>query len=131
MSMVSIASGNSQGKTIFIVLTHLAGGRRGVRQLFPAGTISLGRDSSNDLAFKSQETKVSARHAKIVCRNASFRIRDLKSTNGTYINGQKITEAELINGDIIELGLGGPRVKFELEHSNDPIECGSELLNHQ
>ena len=127
--MVSIASGNSQGKAVFIVLIHLAGGRRGVRQVFPAGTVSLGRDSSNDLAFKSQETKVSARHAEIVCRNASFRIRDLKSTNGTYINGQKITEAELINGDIIELGLGGPRVKFELEQSNEPIQFETELSN--
>jgi len=101
------------------VLTHLIGGKRGVQEVFSAGTISLGRDSSNDLIFSSHDTKVSARHAEIKFRNDASRVRDLNSTNGTFINGQRITESDLNDGDIIEFGLGGPRIKLEFDRSDD------------
>src|SRR5579872_2557757 len=78
-----------------VVLTHMAGGKLGLREVFPAGSISLGRDTSNNLVFNSAETKVSARHAEITYRDSAFRIRDIRSTNGTYINGQQVTESEL------------------------------------
>ena len=98
-----------------VFLTHLAGGRRGEKESFSADRISLGRGPSNSVVLGPKETKVSTRHAEIIAIGESFRIEDLASTNGTYINGQQITSAELHNGDIFELGLGGPRFKFEID----------------
>jgi pSer/pThr/pTyr-binding forkhead associated (FHA) protein len=47
---------------------------------------------------------VSARHAIIVVRGAGLRILDDRSTNGTIVNGRRIDEAELHDGDVVVLG---------------------------
>ena len=47
---------------------------------------------------------MSARHFAIICHGAQCRIRDLGSTNGTFVNGSKISEATLNEGDRIEAG---------------------------
>lgn len=47
---------------------------------------------------------VSARHAIIVVRAAGLRILDDRSTNGTIVNGRRIDEAELHDGDVVVLG---------------------------
>src|SRR5262249_55575779 len=48
--------------------------------------------------------------------NGQFSITDLKSFNGTLVNGRRITEtAQLYNGDEIQLGAGGPVLRL-----NDP-----------
>src|SRR6185295_18217925 len=96
---------------------HQVGGKRGVRETFESDEtrkISLGRNPDGDLVFGARETKVSAQHAEIHQEGNGFRILDLRSTNGTYVNGGKVTSSELHDGDLIELGLGGPRIKFEL-----------------
>src|SRR5439155_6093022 len=41
------------------------------------------------------------------------------STNGTFLNGLRITQARLKNGDVIEFGVGGPKLSFE--YTTDPI----------
>ena len=122
-----------------IVLTHQVGGKRGVSESFdscPADRshkISLGREPSSDMVFDARETKVSAKHAEIHQEGRSFHIFDLQSTNGTYINGGKITASELHDGDLIELGLGGPRIKFELvpidEAEEPPVEGAQKDAN--
>ena len=96
-----------------IVLTHQVGGKQGVREFFesaPIGQIriiSLGRDPLSDLVLGAQDTKVSVNHAEIHLEENGFRIFDLQSTNGTYVNGGKITAAALHDGDLIE-----PRLFF-------------------
>jgi pSer/pThr/pTyr-binding forkhead associated (FHA) protein len=47
---------------------------------------------------------VSARHAIVVTRAAVVRILDDRSTNGTVVNGRRIDEAELHDGDVVVLG---------------------------
>jgi pSer/pThr/pTyr-binding forkhead associated (FHA) protein len=47
---------------------------------------------------------VSARHAIIVARPGSLRILDDRSTNGTIVNGRRVDEAELRDGDVVVLG---------------------------
>ena len=47
---------------------------------------------------------VSARHAIIVVRAAGLRILDDRSTNGTIVNGRRVDEAELHDGDVVVLG---------------------------
>ena len=47
---------------------------------------------------------VSARHAIVVARADRLRILDDRSTNGTVVNGRRIDEAELHDGDVVVLG---------------------------
>jgi len=47
---------------------------------------------------------VSARHAIVVARAAGLRILDDRSTNGTVVNGRRVDEAELNDGDVVVLG---------------------------
>jgi len=66
------------------------------------GTISIGRDPGNDIAIDS--LAVSNRHAKILTiLNESF-IEDLDSTNGTYVEDNRVTGHTLKDGDTISIG---------------------------
>src|SRR5256886_9256497 len=58
---------------------------------------------------------VSSRHAGIVRHGASFVLRDLGSTNGTFVNGARISgDVVLADGDVIGLGRNGPAVEFHI-----------------
>jgi len=63
---------------------------------------TVGRVSDN--AFEIPEASVSSHHAEILLRGNDVVIRDLDSTNGTFINGEKITEAVLQPGQILRFG---------------------------
>lgn len=64
--------------------------------------IALGRHSSNDLCFDSRN--VSNYHAEIVREETGLWLRDLRSTNGTYVNEERVSERRLANGDCIRVG---------------------------
>jgi len=63
---------------------------------------TVGRVSDN--AFEIPEASVSSHHAEIILRGNDVVIRDLDSTNGTFINGEKITEAVLKPGQTLRFG---------------------------
>ncbi|MCC6274055.1 MAG: FHA domain-containing protein [Deltaproteobacteria bacterium] len=63
---------------------------------------SIGRSPSNDICLK--ESKVSRQHAAINVRNGHYVMIDLKSSNGILVNGRKVEEAYLQDGDIITVG---------------------------
>lgn len=74
-------------------------------------TVTIGRKSGNDIHVDN--LAVSGTHAKILTiLNDSF-IEDLGSTNGTYIDGEKISKRALNDGDVIVLG------KHELRYENE------------
>ncbi len=60
---------------------------------------SIGRSDTADLQIKS--TKVSREHAVIEKVGQRYRVSDLGSTNGTFVNGQKTDQAELADGDML------------------------------
>jgi pSer/pThr/pTyr-binding forkhead associated (FHA) protein len=62
----------------------------------------LGRGFSCEVCLDDQ--RVSRRHAIITRRQHTTRILDDRSSNGTYVNGRLISEAELHDGDVIVLG---------------------------
>lgn len=65
--------------------------------------ITLGRDITNDIVINDPE--VSRHHLRITRDANGFTIDDLGSTNGTFINGQRITAPKsLSNGDMVGLG---------------------------
>ncbi len=65
--------------------------------------IIIGRDMGNNIAINDAE--ISRRHAKLNLQESSYTILDLNSTNGTFINGQRISTSQLLNpGDTVSLG---------------------------
>jgi len=72
---------------------------------------TVGRADGN--LFQIIEPSVSGRHCEILLRGNEIIVRDLKSTNGTFIQGERITEATLKPGQILRLG----RVDLRLQIS--------------
>jgi pSer/pThr/pTyr-binding forkhead associated (FHA) protein len=70
----------------------------------PLGTeaMHIGRGISAELHL--DENSVSRRHAIVVPRPTGARILDDRSSNGTLVNGRRVQQAELHNGDVIVLG---------------------------
>lgn len=65
--------------------------------------ITLGRDITNDIVLNDPE--VSRHHIRLTRGGGGFTMEDLGSTNGTYVNGQRLVGAKpLNNGDMIGLG---------------------------
>ena len=64
--------------------------------------LTIGRVEGNDIRIES--LAVSSHHAKIVTIETDALIQDLGSTNGTYVNKQKITQHALEDGDVITIG---------------------------
>lgn len=71
--------------------------------LLAAAERFVGRDPANDIVLDDEQ--VSARHARIWSSAEEFWVEDLESTNGTYVNGQRIGGATRLQaGDLIKLG---------------------------
>lgn len=67
-----------------------------------AQELLLGRSPSCDVSFSN--LNVSRRHARLVFRDGSWILRDLESTNGTFVNGVRVQRCDLRPGDWLELG---------------------------
>ena len=68
-------------------------------------TVILGRSGVEGVVGVNGSRTISSRHAEVTIQGASMRITDLNSENGTWVNGQRITEQTLLSvGDIIFLG---------------------------
>jgi ABC-type multidrug transport system ATPase subunit len=73
----------------------------------------LGRDPEGEVVLDADAAVVSRRHAEIKRSGDQFSISDLRSFNGTLVNDQRITETvTLFDGDQIQLGVGGPRLRL-------------------
>jgi hypothetical protein len=70
---------------------------------------AVGRAEDND--FQIAEASVSSHHCEVLQKGSDLFVRDLKSTNGTYVNGEQVTEAALKPGQILRLG----QVEMRLE----------------
>jgi hypothetical protein len=64
--------------------------------------LTIGRGLNNDIIL--EDTRVSRHHAQLRYRSRRFWVADLSSTNGTFINGERITERALRGSDILSLG---------------------------
>jgi hypothetical protein len=77
--------------------------RNGRSYQLNAGTSTIGRAADNDISIA--EPRVSSHHAKIVEGSGHFRILDLGSTNGTWVNGKLVREPMMLYpNDEIRLG---------------------------
>lgn len=73
------------------------------RQIFSKPELTLGRDPSSDIPL--EEDVVSMHHARVWFKNKQWWLEDLHSTNGTYLNDERVeTPTILISGDEIRIG---------------------------
>jgi ABC-type multidrug transport system ATPase subunit/CRP-like cAMP-binding protein len=80
--------------------------------------ITLGRDQTNDLAFPSR--LVSRNHAVVEWSGETYTIRDLDSSNGTFVNGQRVAQAVLRDGD--EIWVADERFIFDRQQIHHPTD---------
>lgn len=81
----------------------------------------IGKREGNDLILSDKT--VSRNHVEIEYTSDSFLLRDMNSTNGTYVNGTKVKEAYLAPGDIIKLG--NTAIEFQAFSETAKIEPSS------
>lgn len=87
------------------------------------GEVVIGRDPECELFFADK--KLSRRHAKVSPSGAGFKIVDLSSRNGSWVNEERVDEHELLDGD--EIRLGGLKIYFDAEESRfGPVEEAGE-----
>lgn len=75
----------------------------------------VGRDATSDVHLK--DASVSRQHAVLEVRGASWVVMDLNSGNGTRVDGQRIQEAELFPGQILQFG--NLRFRVEIDRGSD------------
>jgi hypothetical protein len=74
-------------------------------KVFPleASEIIVGRDASNGVAINDGE--ISRKHAKLSLHGSAYVLQDLGSTNGSFVNGQRLTGTQVLNpGDTVSFG---------------------------
>jgi len=83
-------------------LVFIAGLQQGQRYAIEKDLTRLGRERFNDLTVDDESS--SRAHAEIRRKDGVLYLRDLGSTNGTYVNNRRATEVKLSNGDRISIG---------------------------
>jgi len=83
-------------------LVLLSAGMTGRTHDLKAEKTTVGRVEDN--SFQIAEPSVSSHHAELLLRGNDVIVRDLNSTNGTFINGDKVTESSIKPGQILRLG---------------------------
>jgi pSer/pThr/pTyr-binding forkhead associated (FHA) protein len=90
-------------------LVVLSPGMTGRAQELKVDKTTIGRLEDN--MFQIADPSVSSHHCEVLLRGSDVVVRDLNSTNGTYISGEKVTENVLKPGQILRLG----QVEIRLE----------------
>jgi len=83
-------------------LVILSQGLTGQAHELKVDRTTIGRVEDN--TFPITDPSVSSHHCEVLLRGADVVVRDLTSTNGSYINGERITESVLKPGQILRLG---------------------------
>lgn len=78
------------------------GPNAGARFLLDAERTSVGRHPDADIFL--DDVTVSRRHAEFIHDGAAFRVRDVGSLNGTYVNRDRVDDAVLARGDEVQIG---------------------------
>ena len=111
-------------------LVHRRGSLRGTLVTLSGMRVSIGRDRGSDVHVGSGV--VSSHHALLVFdreKDAGWFLRDLDSKNGTYLNGRKVVECRLEDGDVIRLCRDGPEFVFAARGSIDYMSDSTVCLD--
>ena len=92
----------SSDNSAVLVLIHPQGPNLGRRYSLNRTEHTVGRLSDLDVPIEADS--VSRRHARFMRSDAGWRVEDLSSTNGTFVNELKVTKTELKDGDTVRFG---------------------------
>ena len=106
--------------------------------MLPRTPMSIGRDPSNDLVLP--DAMVSRRHAVVELRAGQFYLRDCNSSNGSLVNGDRVNERSLRDGDLVAIGTARLLFREDVEaldpagkvvqHPSAPrlrcVQCGAD-----
>src|SRR6185503_4658499 len=109
-----------------IELRILGGARAGHVESFEKNDIALGRHPLSDLRFDAKlDLDVSTRHGEIRLVDGRYAVYDAQSTNGTFVNGKRVSPGglrELHDNDVIMFGPQGPSVLVHIGRVTAPIK---------
>ncbi len=95
---------------------------RGQRFIINRPRTTIGRAKDNDIVLN--ESSVSAVHARLINDNGTWRVMNMLSTNGTFVNDKKITDIILNPGDKIRMG----RVELIFDYDPQLMDVAPESL---
>jgi len=99
-------------------------GRSSRRQyVLERGGLEIGRAMECDVLFDGSQANVSRHHASLTRGPLGYVLAD-HSSNGTWVNGQRIQKAVLESGDVIRLGADGPRLRVSVSTDASPPRVG-------
>lgn len=104
-------------------LVLLSAGMTGRAHDLKAEKTTVGRVEDN--TFQIAEPSVSSHHCEVLLRGNDVLVRDLNSTNGTFINGEKVSESPLKPGQILRLG----QIEMRLETDTPPPAASKKALD--
>ena len=99
-------------------LVILSGTAKGTEYPLDSARVTIGRGPGVDLAFDDEA--MSREHVAVEFSSDGFRMRDLSSTNGTFLNGGEVKLAELKHGDKFQAGEHQFQLVIE-ERANTPV----------
>ena len=90
--------------------------------------MSIGRDPSNDVVLP--DAMVSRRHAVIEYRGSQYFLRDCNSSNGSLVNGDRVSERSLRDGDLVAIGTARLlfRDDLDVDYKGAELEVGFNSL---
>lgn len=84
------------------MLVSLIGPSKGARYLLEPEVTQIGRATTNEIFL--DDVTVSRKHAQVLKREKHYFLQDLGSLNGTYLNGELVSEKPLNDGDELQIG---------------------------
>jgi hypothetical protein len=99
---------------VYAQFRYLDGAAAGRTRTAAADFATIGRHPESDVPFDPEaDLAVSVRHAAVFKQGGGFLVRDLGSSNGTWLNGERVRgDRPLEAGDVLQFGPSGPRLEF-------------------
>lgn len=92
---------------------------RGNRWTVTQPRIRIGRESHCEVMLPEEFVMVSREHVTISQAGGVTTVQDHGAANGTFLNGKRVTQAPLTNGDVLRLGSDGPELLIEFETASE------------
>jgi len=123
-----------------IVIDHMSGSRRGQRQELDADRmaaepkIRFGRHPECEVAFDAhRDIDASSRHAELRRIGERWVLVDVGSSNGTFVDGKRITELAVAPGSpvVVEFGPAGPRLRLFVGSDEQVAQLGAPVVERR
>ena len=120
-----------------VQFTYLTGSKAGTVEVYPTArfrALYVGRDAGCDVRFHAENDVIVSRNHAVIewqtpeAEQPRFSISDLLSSNGTYVNGERVGQAApLQSGDHLRFGHGGPEAVFTVDSVEATTADGEQV----